>query len=51
MQFEWDQQKSDATLPAGVFGFDAAALIFAGITLEPTMTGSTTEKLGSEPSE
>ncbi len=34
MDFEWDDAKSDARRVSDGFGFDYAALIFAGPTLE-----------------
>lgn len=34
MEFEWDQAKSDARYALDGFGFDFAALIFEGPTLE-----------------
>ena len=34
MDFEWDEAKSDANLAERGFGFDFAALVFDGLTLE-----------------
>lgn len=34
MDFEWDETKSAATLAERGFGFDFAALVFGGLTLE-----------------
>lgn len=34
MEFEWDRRKSDTNLAERGFGFDFAALIFEGSTIE-----------------